>query len=95
MASALIGLLLVIPIVRCTAQEDRILQDNSRATPPTLRRSATACCRGYGNRHPPQYEVYQVLNLLRDLVDHAEWANAVFFHAWGVSPARDHEEMRR
>jgi len=31
---------------------------------------------------------------LRDLMAHAEWANAVFFHAWGKSPARDHEEMR-
>jgi uncharacterized damage-inducible protein DinB len=36
-----------------------------------------------------------MLNLLRDLTGHAEWANAVFFHAWGKSPARDHEEMRR
>ena len=26
---------------------------------------------------------------------HAEWANAVFFKAWGDSPARDLEEMRR
>ena len=32
---------------------------------------------------------------LRDLMGHAEWANAVFFHAWDKSPARDHEEMRR
>lgn len=32
---------------------------------------------------------------LRELMAHAEWANAVFFHAWGKSPARDHEEMRR
>src|SRR5262249_50147171 len=31
---------------------------------------------------------------LRDLLAHAEWANAVFFHAWGKSPARDHEELR-
>ena len=31
---------------------------------------------------------------LRDLSFHSEWANAVFFHAWGKSPARDHEEMR-
>ena len=30
-----------------------------------------------------------------DLLAHAEWANAVFFNAWGKSPARDHEEMRR
>jgi uncharacterized damage-inducible protein DinB len=26
---------------------------------------------------------------------HASWANAVFFHAWGKSSARDHEELRR
>ncbi|MFI5456248.1 MAG: DinB family protein [Isosphaerales bacterium] len=32
---------------------------------------------------------------LRDLMAHAEWANAVFFHAWDQSPARDHEELRR
>jgi uncharacterized damage-inducible protein DinB len=32
---------------------------------------------------------------LHDLMAHAEWANAVFFHAWGKSPARDHEELRR
>jgi uncharacterized damage-inducible protein DinB len=32
---------------------------------------------------------------LRDLLAHAEWANAVFFHTWGKSPARDHEELRR
>ena len=31
---------------------------------------------------------------LRDLLAHAEWANAVFFHAWAKSPARDHEELR-
>src|SRR2546425_2599794 len=36
-----------------------------------------------------------MLAFLRDLQAHAEWANAVFFHAWGKSPARDHEEMRR
>jgi uncharacterized damage-inducible protein DinB len=36
-----------------------------------------------------------MLTFLRDLMAHAEWANAVFFHAWGKSPARDHEEMRR
>ena len=34
-------------------------------------------------------------SFLRDLMAHAEWANAVFFHAWGKSPARDHEEMRQ
>ena len=36
-----------------------------------------------------------MLSFLRDLLGHAEWANAVFFHMWGKSPARDHEEMRR
>jgi uncharacterized damage-inducible protein DinB len=36
-----------------------------------------------------------MLDFLRDLMAHAEWANAVFFHAWAKSPARDHEEMRR
>jgi uncharacterized damage-inducible protein DinB len=35
------------------------------------------------------------MTFLRDLVAHAEWANAVFFHAWEKSPARDHEELRR
>ena len=33
-------------------------------------------------------------DFLRDLMAHSEWANAVFFHAWEKSPARDHEEMR-
>ena len=36
-----------------------------------------------------------MLSFLRDLLAHAEWANAVFFHAWAKSPARDHEELRR
>jgi uncharacterized damage-inducible protein DinB len=36
-----------------------------------------------------------MLTFLRDLLAHSEWANAVFFHAWDKSPARDHEEMRR
>src|ERR1700694_3084961 len=36
-----------------------------------------------------------MLAFLRDLLAHAEWANAVFFHAWEKSPARDHEELRR
>jgi uncharacterized damage-inducible protein DinB len=36
-----------------------------------------------------------VRTLLRDLLAHAEWANAIFFYAWGQSPARDHEELRR
>src|SRR6516165_9671746 len=36
-----------------------------------------------------------MLAFLRDLLAHAEWANAVFFHMWGQSPARDHEEMRQ
>jgi uncharacterized damage-inducible protein DinB len=34
-------------------------------------------------------------SFLRDLLTYVEWANAVFFHAWGKSPARDHEELRR
>ena len=33
-------------------------------------------------------------DFLRDLLAHAEWANAVFFNAWAKSPARDHEELR-
>ncbi len=33
--------------------------------------------------------------LLRDLLAHAEWADAKFFTAWSQSPARDSEEMRR
>jgi uncharacterized damage-inducible protein DinB len=36
-----------------------------------------------------------MLAFLRDLMAHAEWANAVFFHAWEKSPARDHEELRQ
>jgi uncharacterized damage-inducible protein DinB len=36
-----------------------------------------------------------MLVFLRDLMAHAEWANAVFFDIWGKSPARDHEELRR
>jgi uncharacterized damage-inducible protein DinB len=36
-----------------------------------------------------------MLSFLRDLMGHAEWANAVFFHTWGKSPARDHEELRQ
>jgi uncharacterized damage-inducible protein DinB len=36
-----------------------------------------------------------MFDFLRDLMAHAEWANAVFFHTWGKSPARDHEEMRQ
>jgi uncharacterized damage-inducible protein DinB len=36
-----------------------------------------------------------MLSFLRDLIAHAEWANAVFFHAWAKSPARDHEELRQ
>src|SRR6476661_2632863 len=32
---------------------------------------------------------------LCDLMAHSEWANAVFFSAWGDSPCRDLEEMRR
>ena len=36
-----------------------------------------------------------MLTHLRDLMAYTEWANAVFFHIWGKSPARDHEELRR
>jgi uncharacterized damage-inducible protein DinB len=36
-----------------------------------------------------------MLNHLRDLMVHSEWANAVFFHTWSKTPARDNEEMRR
>ena len=35
-----------------------------------------------------------MVEFVRDLIAHGEWANAVFFKAWGKSPARDHEEMR-
>jgi len=34
-------------------------------------------------------------DFVRDLMAHCEWANAIFFNAWGKSPARDHEEMRK
>jgi uncharacterized damage-inducible protein DinB len=40
------------------------------------------------------HEGLPMVPFLRDLLAHAEWANAVFFHAWGKSPARDHEELR-
>jgi uncharacterized damage-inducible protein DinB len=36
-----------------------------------------------------------MLSFLHELMGHAEWANAVFFHTWGKSPARDPEELRR
>ena len=36
-----------------------------------------------------------MLDFLRDFAAHSEWANAVFFHAWEKSPAKDHEEMRQ
>jgi uncharacterized damage-inducible protein DinB len=36
-----------------------------------------------------------MLTFLNDLMAHASWANAVFFHIWGKSPAREHEELRR
>jgi uncharacterized damage-inducible protein DinB len=36
-----------------------------------------------------------MLAFLRDLMAHAEWANAVFFHVWGNSAAREHEDLRR
>jgi uncharacterized damage-inducible protein DinB len=35
-----------------------------------------------------------MVSFLIDLLGHAEWANAVFFHTWGKSSARDHEELR-
>jgi uncharacterized damage-inducible protein DinB len=35
-----------------------------------------------------------MLSFVRDLMAHAEWANGVFFHTWGKSPARDNEELR-
>ncbi len=35
-----------------------------------------------------------MLDFLRDLFGHCEWANGVFFHTWGKGPARDHEELR-
>src|SRR5262249_11947685 len=55
------------------------------ARPSTIRtaRSRTMAPRGL-----------PMLPFLRDLLAHAEWANAVFFHAWAKSPARDHEELR-
>ena len=34
-------------------------------------------------------------SFLRDLMGHAEWANGVFFHTWGKSSAREHEELRK
>jgi uncharacterized damage-inducible protein DinB len=36
-----------------------------------------------------------MLSFLRELMGHSEWANAIFFHTWGKSPARDHEELRQ
>src|SRR5262245_29287216 len=36
-----------------------------------------------------------MLAFVRDLLAHAEWADAVFYHAWGKSPAAGHEELRR
>src|SRR5262245_52240182 len=36
-----------------------------------------------------------MLDFLRDLAAHSEWANAVLFHAWEKSPAKEHEEMRQ
>jgi uncharacterized damage-inducible protein DinB len=36
-----------------------------------------------------------MLTHMHDLLAHAAWADAVFFHIWGKSPARDHEELRR
>ncbi len=36
-----------------------------------------------------------MLEFLRNLFAYCEWADGVFFHAWGKGPARDHEELRR
>lgn len=36
-----------------------------------------------------------MLEFLRDLLGHCEWANAVFFHTWAKGPACDNEELRR
>lgn len=36
-----------------------------------------------------------MLSHLRDLMRYADWATAVFFHAWGKSPARENEELRQ
>jgi uncharacterized damage-inducible protein DinB len=36
-----------------------------------------------------------MLSFLRDLLAHAEWANAMFFHTWAKTAARDHEELRQ
>ena len=35
------------------------------------------------------------LSYVREVLAHSEWADSVFFDAWGKSPCRDHEEMRR
>src|SRR5262245_28027195 len=37
----------------------------------------------------------KMLDHIRDLLAHAEWANAVFFHQWGKTLARDQVELRR
>lgn len=36
-----------------------------------------------------------MLDFVRELLAHSEWADAVFFRTWEKSPARDHEELRR
>jgi uncharacterized damage-inducible protein DinB len=36
-----------------------------------------------------------MLDFLRELLAHSEWANAVFFHTWAKSPAREHDELRQ
>ncbi len=35
------------------------------------------------------------VGLARELLAHSEWADAGLFRAWGRSPAREHEELRR
>jgi uncharacterized damage-inducible protein DinB len=36
-----------------------------------------------------------MLEFLRELLAHSEWADAAFFRAWEASPAGEHEELRR
>jgi uncharacterized damage-inducible protein DinB len=40
-------------------------------------------------------EMLPMHSFLCDLMAHAEWANAIYFKAWGESPCRDLEEMRK
>jgi len=36
-----------------------------------------------------------MISLLRDLMAHAEWADAVWFHTWGKAAERECDELRR